>query len=74
MSDIHAVAHSYETERIRQNLDRQRQEYIKDLDDIRRLHECHISVLMEEVDKWKSHRQWSDRILKAYLDLECLST
>lgn len=26
------------------------------------------TVLREEVEKWKSHRAWSDRIVKAYLD------
>ncbi len=62
MSDIHAVAQSYAAECLETRLAHLQQQ-----------HEAREVLLREEIAKWKSHRVWSDRILRAYLDLECLS-
>lgn len=55
---MHEVAHSYADDRLKEQLKQ-----------LRAKNDAREELLREEIAKWKSHREWSDRILAAYLVL-----
>jgi len=57
MPDIHAVARSFAATRQDERMNALIQQ-----------HQAREVLLRDEIEQWKSHRAWSDRIVRAYLD------
>jgi hypothetical protein len=56
-NDLHAVARSFESERTDARFAALEQRF-----------EARETLLRDEIETWKSHRAWSDKIVRAYLD------